>query len=120
MPELWLPGWAGPHEEFVTRLHRQIDAFGEERRVAKPIVQLELRDGRTFKLERISPDPGFGFVTVTPFAEEDDEDLPEALIVPVGSIAGIELRSSEEPEPRFGFSSPEVASPERDMPARTT
>lgn len=31
MRELWLPGVEGPHEEFVARLHRQIERFASSR-----------------------------------------------------------------------------------------
>ena len=104
MPELWLPGMAGPHDDFVQRVHRQIARFAEEHSVPKAVVEVELRDGSRYRLDAISPEPGFGFVTLRPHPEED---TPGELIVPVGAIARIELHSSDEPEPEFGFSLPE-------------
>ena len=104
MPELWIPGVAGPHEEFIARLHRQIQRFADARDIAQAVVEVELRDGSRFKLGSISPEPGYGFVTISPHPEED---TPEELIVPVGAIARVELYRADEPEPRFGFSLPE-------------
>ena len=99
-----MPGVEGPHEEFVGRLHRQIERFAERHEIEKAVVELELRDGSRFKLETVSPDPGYGFVTVCPHPDEDD--TPGQLIVPLGAIARIELYVADEPEPRLGFSLP--------------
>lgn len=107
MPELWIPGLEGPHDEFVTRLGRQIKRFAEKHKIEKAVVELELRDGARFKLNAILPEPGFGFVTICPHSEED-EDTPGELIVPIGAIARIELYEADEPEPRLGFSPPET------------
>ena len=55
-------------------------------------------------LEKIDPEPGFGMVTLH-IRADDDGDAPDALIVPLGSIRRIELRSA--PEERLagiGFS----------------
>jgi hypothetical protein len=92
-----VPG--GPHEEFVQRLHRAIGAFGQAHGVETPIVEVELMDGARFVLERIDPDPGSGMVTVH-VQPDDDDDTPDALIVPLGSIKRIELRKA--PEARVG------------------
>ena len=51
----------------------------------------------------MTPEPGYGMVTVYVRTEDDDE-APDALIVPLGSIRRIELRTS--PDDRvasFGF-----------------
>ena len=104
MPDLWVPGMAGPHEDFVGRLHRLIERFGQRSATTKPIVEVELRDGSRCKADAISPEPGYGFVTMTPHRE--DEDTPDELIVAIGSLARIELYSSDKPEPAFGFSPP--------------
>ena len=69
------------------------------------MVELELADSARFVLEKIEPEPGFGMVTL--HVRADDNDAPDALIVPLGSIRRIELRSA--PEERlggFGFSVP--------------
>jgi hypothetical protein len=55
-------------------------------------------------LERIDPEPGFGMVTLH---VHPDDDAPDALVVPLGSIRRFELRRA--PEARlagFGFSVP--------------
>jgi hypothetical protein len=68
-------------------------------------VEVELADSARFVLERIEPQPGSGMVTL--HVRVDDDDTPDALIVPLGSIRRIELRRS--PEARveaFGFSIP--------------
>jgi hypothetical protein len=57
-------------------------------------------------LEKIDAQPGFGMVTLHVRAEDDD-DAPEALIVPLGSIKRLELRTTpEERVARIGFSVP--------------
>ena len=107
MPDLWVPGVAGPHDDFVARLHRQIKRFAETRGIAEAVVEIELRDGARFKLSALSPEPGYGFVTICPHAEED---TPGELVVPLGAIARIEFHADDEPEPRFGFSLRETPS----------
>ena len=69
------------------------------------MVEVELADSSRFVLEKIEPEPGFGMVTL--HVHPDDNDTPEALIVPLGSIRRLELRRA--PEARvagFGFSVP--------------
>jgi hypothetical protein len=68
------------------------------------MVEVELADSSRFVLEKIDPEPGFGMVTLH---VHSDDDAPDALIVPLGSIRRIELRRA--PEARvagFGFSVP--------------
>ena len=104
MSELWIPGMpAGPQEEFVARLHRQIERFARDRQLEQAVVEIELRDGGRFTVEAISAEPGFGFVTLTPQPEEDE---PTQLIVPVGAFSRIELYTEEEKPGAFGFSLP--------------
>ena len=104
MPELWTPVPQLPHEEFVERLHRAIGNFAESVGVEKPIVEIELMDTSRFVLERIEPEPGFGMVTL--YVKNSRDDAPEALIVPIGSLRRIELRSAPEKSESFGFSVP--------------
>jgi hypothetical protein len=86
-------------------LHRVIAAFVEAHGVETPIVEVELADGSRFVLEKIEPEPGYGMVTVYVRAEDDDE--PDALIIPLGSIRRFELRKSpEERVASFGFNLP--------------
>lgn len=106
MPELWTPVPEGPHEAFVERVHRSIARFAESRGVEAPLVEVELADGARFVLVRLEPEPGFGLVTVHVRAT-GDEDVPDALIVPIGTIRRIELRSAPDDRvSRFGFAVP--------------
>ena len=101
MSELWLPGMAGPLDDFVTRLHLQIEQFGA---TAETRVEVELREGAHAAVQAISAEPGYGFVTLRP--QPEDADGPEEWIVPITSIARITLRPLEE-EGRIGFAPPE-------------
>ena len=107
MPELWTPVPQLPHEEFVERLHRAIGNFAETAGVEKPIVEIELFDTSRFVLERIEPEPGFGMVTL--YVKDSRDDAPDALIVPIGSLRRIELRSAPEKSETFGFTVPPAA-----------
>jgi hypothetical protein len=51
------------------------------------------------RLRSIEAEPGYGFVTLVPHGEDGE---PEELIVPVGGIARIGLKTVEE-HPPFGF-----------------
>jgi hypothetical protein len=98
----------GPHEEFVQRLLRAIAAFGQKHGIETPLVEVGLMDGSHYVLERIDPEPGFGMLTIHVRPDEDDE-TPEALIVPLGSIRRIELRTSpDERVASFGFFVPKT------------
>jgi hypothetical protein len=89
----------------VARLLRAIAAFAEQHGIETPVVELELADSARFLLEKIEPEPGFGMVTL--HVRGDDDDAPDALIVPLGSIRRIELRTApEERLASFGFSVP--------------
>ena len=104
MPDLWTPVAELPHEAFVERLHKAIASFAETTGVEKPVVEVELADGSRFVLERIEPEPGFGMVTL--YVTDAREDAPEALIVPIGSLRRIELRTAPERAESVGFSVP--------------
>jgi hypothetical protein len=105
MSDLWLPGVQAPQDELVARIHRQIERFAADAGVERAFVLVELADGSRFPLDALSPEPGFGFVTLRPHPDPDDEyeDLPAELIVPVGSIRRIELDRVDEERARFGF-----------------
>ena len=108
MPELWTPVTEGPHEAFVERVGRTIARFAEEKGVEAPLVELELVDGARFLLDRIEPEPGFGMVTLYVHSERDEPEAPEALVIPIGTIRRIELRSRpDETAGRFGFTVPQ-------------
>jgi hypothetical protein len=90
----------------VQRLHRAIAAFGQAHGVETPVVEVELMDTSRFVLAQIDPEPGFGMVTIH-VREDDDDETPDALIVPLGSIRRIELRKApEERVAAVGFSVP--------------
>lgn len=104
MSGLWIPGMtSGAQDDFVDRVRREIERYASDVGVERAFVELELVDGARFALDSISPEPGFGFVTIVPHPALE-EDLPERLIVPVGSIRRIELMRAEEQRGRFGFS----------------
>ena len=106
MSELWLPG--GPSaDDFVTRVHQQIARFAEAHGLAQAKVEVELRDGALLVLDAISPEPGYGFVTLRPHPESDDER--EELIVPLASVAQIRISPAGD-EPQFGFALPRQSS----------
>ena len=102
MPELWTPGMAGPLDQLVERIQRRAEAFKENHKLDDVGVEVELHDGSLHRLASISPDPGFGFVTLCPHCEEGE---PEELIIPLGSLVRIRI-SRAEPEQRLGFSVP--------------
>jgi hypothetical protein len=99
MPELWIPGAAEPSiEDFVERVHRQIERFAKEVPGGEAQVEVELRDGSLLPLESIIAEPGFGFLTLRPHSRRKEE-----MVVPIGAIARIRLGPPEE-HPPFGFS----------------
>ena len=104
MPELWTPVAELPHDAFVERLHKAIASFAETNNVEKPVVEVELADRSRFVLERIEPEPGFGMVTL--YVTDARDDAPDALIVPIGSLRRIELRTAPEKAESIGFSVP--------------
>ena len=101
MPDFWTPNAELPHEAFVERLHKAIASFAQANGVEKPLVEVELADTSRFVLERIEPEPGFGMVTL--YVTDARDDAPPALIVPIGSLRRIELRTAPEREEAFGF-----------------
>jgi hypothetical protein len=104
MSELWLPGGALDIDDFVRRVHQQVARFAESHGLAQAMVEVEVRDGARHVLDTISPEPGYGFVTLRPHATDDGER--QELIVPLGSIAQIRIAPAEH-EPQFGFALPE-------------
>jgi hypothetical protein len=100
--ELWLPGTSGPLDGLVASIHLRIEAYAEASG-SPPRVEVDLRDAGTVTVRTLSPEPGFGFVTLRPHAEDGDE---EEWIVPIGAVLRIRLSPAEEQEP-FGFTLPE-------------
>ena len=103
MAELWIPGFAGPLDDLVSRIHRQIEQFAEEAGVEQAYVEVELADGARYAVESLTPEPGYGFVTIRPHQRDD---MPAVVIVPIGSIKRIELSSAAEERTALGFSVP--------------
>jgi hypothetical protein len=103
MPELWVPGYAGPADDLVERIHRRIEQFANDQGVEQASVEVELADGVRYAVESLAPEPGYGFVTIRPHA---GEDVPGEVIVPIGSIRRIELSATAEERTRLGFSVP--------------
>jgi len=125
--ELWVPGYAGPLDDLVERLHRRIEQFAQEAKVeqacveveladgsrycvetlageaGQAFVEIELADGVRYVVESMSAEPGFGFISLRP---HPGEDVPLEVIVPVGSIKRIELSKAAEDRGRLGFSLP--------------
>ncbi len=93
---------AGPAEELVKRIERRVERFKEEHGLAEVEVTIELLDGSLHRLRTLAAEPGFGFVSFCPHADE-----PEEVIVPLGAIREIRL-SVPGPEQTVGFAGTEV------------
>jgi hypothetical protein len=103
MPDLWVPGFAGPLDDLVERIHRRVQQFADEAGVERAFVEVELADAVRYAVESMSADPGYGFVTIRPHPAED---VPAEVIVPIGSIKRIELSVAAEERTQLGFSVP--------------
>jgi hypothetical protein len=104
---LWIPGVAGPLEQFVERVQRQVAEFATKHGLDQVDVEVELIDGALLHVKDISPEPGFGFVTLCPFQEDGGEPV-EHVIVPLGSVRRIALSREEAKIARFGFTPPKL------------
>src|SRR3954452_5196193 len=100
-PELWVPGFAGPLDDLVDRIHRKVESFAQEAGVERAFVEVELADGARYVVESLSAEPGYGFVTIHPHPKDD---VPGEVIVPIGSIKRIELSKAGDERGRLGFS----------------
>jgi hypothetical protein len=101
MPDLWVPGFAGPLDDLVERIHRRIERYREETGVKQAFVEVELVDGVRYAVESLAAEPGYGFVTIRP---HPGEGTPALVIVPIGSIKRIELSAAAEERTQLGFS----------------
>jgi hypothetical protein len=102
VPEVWIPGFAGPLDDLINRIHRRIEQFSAEAKIERPAVEVELLGGLRYSIESISAEPGYGFVTLRPHGD----DAPDEVIVPIGSIMRLELSKAVEERGRLGFSLP--------------
>ena len=99
-PDLWVPGAAEPSlDDFVGRLHRQIEQFTSTHSAERSHVEVELWDGERLALQSVSSEPGFGFLTLTVHEGEQ-------VIVPVGALRRITLGPADEPN-KPGFALPQ-------------
>jgi hypothetical protein len=103
-PDLWVPGAAEPSlDDFVARIHRQIEQYTATHTADRSHVEVELADGERLSLLSLSSEPGFGFLTLSVEGEQ--------LIVPVGSIRRITLGPADK-DRRPGFALPQEKGPE--------
>jgi hypothetical protein len=108
VPELWIPGAAEPSlDDFVDRLHRQIERFTAGHGADETHVEVELADGERFALQAVSAEPGYGFVTLTVHPENGNQ---RQLIVPVNAIRCVTLGPAEQDRADLGFQLPPAAS----------
>ncbi len=102
-----MPGSAEPSlDDFVSRVHRQIERYTATHAAERSHVEVELVDGERLTLSSLSSEPGYGFLTLSVHPEGDGE--PEQLIVPVGGIRRITLGPADEPR-RPGFALPHTS-----------
>ena len=88
---------AGPLDELVKRILRRAEVFKEEHEIDEVEVRIELIDGSLHRLQTLSAEPGFGFVSFRPH----DGD-PEEVIVPLGAVREIRI-GLPGPEQALGF-----------------
>jgi hypothetical protein len=102
-PELWVPGAAEPSlEDFVKRIHQQIERYTTTHASELSHVEVDLDDGERLTLRALSSEPGYGFLTLAVHSAEGDA---RELIVPVGAIRRISLGPADETR-RPGFALP--------------
>ena len=102
-PDLWVPGAAEPSlDDFVARIHRQIERYTSTHSADRSHVEVELGDGERLTLESLSSEPGYGFLTLT----VQGEDEADQVIVPVGAIRRITLGPADENQ-KPGFALPD-------------
>ena len=88
---------AGPLDELVNRILRRVELFKDEHALEEVEVSIELVDGSLHRLQTLSAEPGFGFVSFRPHDGE-----PGEVIVPLGAVR--EIRIGEPgPEQALGF-----------------
>ena len=111
MAELWIPGYAGPLDDLVERIHRRIEQFASEAGVEQACVEVELADGSRYASSRSAPSPA---TASSRCGRTRPTNVPQEVIVPVGSIKRIELSKAAEERGRLGFSlPPSAAEPSR-------
>jgi len=91
---------AGPLDELVQRILRKVEAFKTEHSLTDAEVTVELVDGSLHRLQTISAEPGFGFVSFCPHCDDGE---PAEVIVPLGAIRELRI-AAPSPEQALGFS----------------
>ena len=98
-----MPGAAEPSlDDFVARIHRQIERYTSTHSADRSHVEVELGDGERLTLQSLSSEPGYGFLTLT----VQGEDEADQVIVPVGAIRRITLGPADENQ-KPGFALPD-------------
>jgi hypothetical protein len=96
-------------DDFVARLNKEVERFANEHAEGRAAVEVELADGALLQLVSILPEPGYGFLTLVPHAQEGEP--PEEVIVPVGAIREFRVRIPQDrPHFRIGFAPAEGSS----------
>ena len=98
--QIWTPGIAGPLDELVSRINRMIASFAREHSIEQAEVRVELADGSRHVLASMTPDPGFGFLSLV--AHQPGDEPVRVLVVPIGAVKVIEI-TEPDPEQPFGF-----------------
>jgi hypothetical protein len=97
-PDFWVPGAAEPSlDNFVARVHRQIEGYTSTHTAEQTHVEVELGGGERLTLLSLSGEPGYGFLTLIVEGEQ--------FIVPVGAIRRITLGPADE-DRKPGFALP--------------
>jgi hypothetical protein len=108
-PDLWVPGAAEPSlDRFVEGVHRQIERYTATHNAEETNVEVQLGDGERLTLRALSPEPGYGFLTLSVYAADGDA---EEHIVPIGAIRRIALGPADESR-RLGFALPKKRGPD--------
>ena len=87
-------------EDFVGRVHRQIERFAKETPGGEAQVEVELRDGSCCRSSRSSPSRASASSRSEPHSRRKEE-----VVVPIGAIAQIRIGKAE-PRVRPGFALP--------------
>jgi hypothetical protein len=108
-PDVWLPGAAEPSlDDFVEKVHRQIERYTTTHTAEKTHVEVELGGGERLTLVSLSGEPGFGFLTLSVRLASG---VTEDYIVPIGAIRRIALGPADESR-RPGFALPKERGPD--------
>jgi hypothetical protein len=108
-PDVWLPGAAEPSlDDFVERVHRQIERYTTTHTAEETHVEVELGGGERLTLVSLSGEPGFGFLTLS---VQLASGVTEDHIVPIGAIRRIALGPADESR-RPGFALPKERGPD--------